>query len=105
MPLHKLLTARDYLELKILFGNIYMSLRDGAKSVDSKHHKRIFELLGLSLNASYRYNRFGPIQLILTTEILSVNYVHADDHDQFEKRHVFLIDTETRQSRMNKGRT
>ena len=105
MSWHKLLTAQEFLELKILFGNVYMSLRDGSKTVDLKHHKRIFEVLGLSLDISYRYNRFGPIQLILTTEFLTVNYVHSNDYDQFEKRHVFLIETKTRHSRMNKGKS
>ena len=100
----KLLTAREFLELKILFGNVFMSLRDGARSVHLKDHTRIFELLGLSLNTPYRYNRFGTIQLILTTEFLTVNYVHSSDYDQFEKRHVFLIETKTRHARMNNGK-
>ena len=104
MSWHKLLTAQEFLELKILFGNIYMSLRDGAKSVNLKHHTRIFELLGLSLSIPYRYNRFGTIQLILTTEFLTVNYVHSSDNDQFEKRHVFLIETKTRHTRMSNGK-
>jgi len=101
MSWSKLLTAQEFLELKILFGNVYMSLRDGAKSVDLKHHTRIFELLGLSLNTPYQYNRFGTIQLILTTEFVTVNYVHSSDYEHFEKRHVFLIDSKTRHSRMS----
>ncbi len=105
MPLHKLLTAQEFLELKILFGNIYMSLRDGAKSVDYKNHKRIFEILSLSLDTPYRYNRFGSIQLFLITKFLTVNYVHMNDYDEFEKRHLFLIETETRNARMSKRKT
>ena len=101
MSWHKLLTAQEFLELKILFGNVYMSQRDRAKTMDLKDHTRIFELLGLSLNITYRYNRFGTIQLILTTEFLTVNYVHSSDYDQFEKRHVFLIEAKTRHSRMS----
>ena len=59
-----------------------------------------------SINAKVSYEQKG-----MKSSISSLNEdynppdVHSNDYNQFEKRHVFLIETKTRHSRMNKGKS
>ena len=93
------ISGSEFRELKLLFGGIYDQLKTGNEAF-SRSSLRIFEILGLSETVSHRYFLFSETQVILETPEITINYVHYNDADNIDKRHVFLVETELRRARL-----
>ena len=98
------ITAPEFSELKYLFGEIYKGLKAGSNAIDYNNHLRILQLLHLPVGAKCRYELYGSQQLMMTSEVVSVNYVHHSNEEEIEKRHVFLLETATVKARRAKRR-
>lgn len=93
------ISGSEFRELKLLFGGIFDQLKSGGE-ISRNHSLRIFQILGISENVPHRYFLFSETQVILETPEITINYVHYNDADNIDKRHVFLVETELRRARL-----
>ena len=91
-----LLTAHQWLMLKVTCNEIYHSLKRH-KTVNQEHHRFVMESLKLDPSVPYRYELFGTIQFKLITPTLTLLFIEGDHNAS--KHHVYIYPTPEKPTR------